>query len=58
MADLDSYLLKCTLESIDKGMKSDDILKNCECQMGFINCGNDNHNEKTLTNGENNVRSR
>lgn len=51
MADIDSYLLKCTLESIENGVQPKDILKNCECQMGFTDCKSDNDN-LTLNNGE------
>lgn len=36
--DSDSYLLKCTLESIEEGVKAEDIQAKCKCQMGFVNC--------------------
>jgi len=44
MNDTDSYLLKCTLEAIDNGVHPDKILKECECNMGLINCDDDHNN--------------
>ena len=53
MADIDSYLLKCALEVMEKGAKPEGILKNCECQMGFLNYVPDNNNTNLiLKNGE------
>jgi hypothetical protein len=44
MADIDSYLLKCALESLEKGVSSEETLKNCESQMGFTYTRVENHN--------------
>lgn len=41
MTDTDSYLLKCTLESIGKGVPAREIQKRCECQMGLVDCYSD-----------------
>lgn len=40
-ADIDSYLLKCTLESLSKNISLQEIQGQCKCQMGFLNCAPD-----------------
>lgn len=35
MTDTDSYLLKCTLESIERGVSIESIQFECECKLGF-----------------------
>lgn len=53
MTDTDSYLLKCTLESIEEGISTKEIQTKCETQMGFINCNNDtNEQYNQYKNGE------
>lgn len=35
MTDMDSYLLKCSLEAIEAGMKAENIQQECACRMGL-----------------------
>ena len=35
MRDIDSYLWKCSLEAMAKGVKKEKIQELCKCQMGF-----------------------
>ena len=50
MSDIDSYLLKCALESIEQNISTQDIQERCECQMGFQQSHSD-RNEKHVTYG-------
>lgn len=35
MSDTDSYLLKCSLEAIEEGVKTENIQEECACRMGL-----------------------
>jgi hypothetical protein len=48
MIDTDSYLLKCSLELMEKDASAKDVLQQCEIKMGFVNYSSDNN--KSLNN--------
>lgn len=35
MLDTDSYMTKCMLEAIEKGISTEHIKFECECKLGF-----------------------
>lgn len=45
ITEIDSYLIKCSLEALDEGVKPEEVEVECSCRLGLQTNNNNNKEE-------------